>query len=178
MKIDKLQIKLLIGLIFVGIIYVLILFLEPKENVNKNEINQKSFINTVNTSKNETDNVEREEIKNVTKEELFTLIEKNLQVSSKVELFMYSTEFFHDNNLANIFYEGEYKEVYDYIDLSKYKNENFKFTTLRNTENYIWGYFLEKNKEQSEKTYIIIDKLSGRLKSLNNKNEQFVFYYE
>ena len=47
-----------------------------------------------------------------------------------MELFIYSTEFFNGDNLANIFYEGEYKEAISYIKLSKYKGENFEFTTL------------------------------------------------
>lgn len=47
-----------------------------------------------------------------------------------MELFIYFTEFFNGDNLANIFYEGEYKEAIGYINLSKYKGENFEFTTL------------------------------------------------
>lgn len=48
------------------------------------------------------------------------------------------------NNLVPIFLEGEYREKVDYIDLSKYKQTEFKFITLRNTEEYVWGYFKKK----------------------------------
>ena len=42
MKLDRLEIKLIIGLIFVVIMYSLIYFLEPKENINNNTTNEKS----------------------------------------------------------------------------------------------------------------------------------------
>ena len=40
MKIDKIQVRLIIGLIFVAIISIIIFFLEPKE---KNKINEKNI---------------------------------------------------------------------------------------------------------------------------------------
>ena len=46
MKIDRLQIKLIIGLMFVMILGILIYLLEPKENNENNTLNKKIYINT------------------------------------------------------------------------------------------------------------------------------------
>lgn len=79
MKINKLQIKLIIGVIFIIIMYSLILFLEPKENINNNttneniynEIDQTTFINTQNINGTEIENANKGQVENVTKEEFF-----------------------------------------------------------------------------------------------------------
>lgn len=68
MKINKFQIRLIIGIIFVIIIYSLILFLEPKENSNdniknnskNNEKNQTNFISMENIETMETEKDNRE----------------------------------------------------------------------------------------------------------------------
>lgn len=44
MKFDRLQIKLLIGLIVFIILYLLIVILEPKENNNDNITNEKVYM--------------------------------------------------------------------------------------------------------------------------------------
>lgn len=54
MKFDRLQIKLVIGLVLVIILYILIVILEPKENNNKNITNEKKYIekNQINIEQN------------------------------------------------------------------------------------------------------------------------------
>ncbi len=132
-----------------------------------------SYISIKNVNKYNTENILKET--GITKEEAFKLIDKGLQSDSYVEIYMYSKEFLESNDLVPVFWEGEYREKIDYFDLSKYKQKEFKFITLRNTEECIWGYF-EKNDEQKEKTHIIIDKLSGKIKALNNNSIQVVVY--
>ncbi len=50
MKIDRLQIKLIIGLIFVIIMSILIFFLEPKDEKVNNVVQDKVYVNTNNTN--------------------------------------------------------------------------------------------------------------------------------
>lgn len=111
----------------------------------------------------------------ITKENLLELIDKGLKSDSYVEIFIYSKEFFESDDFVPIFLDGKYSEKVDYIGLSKYRQTEFKFITLRNTEEYVWGYF-EKNGEQKEKAYIIIDKLSGKIKTLSNNSIQVLIY--
>lgn len=127
-----------------------------------------SYINKYNT-----ENIPKET--DITKEEVLELIDKGLQSDSHVEAFIYSKDLLKSDYLVPMFLEGEYREKVDYIDLYKYKQTEFKFITLRNTEKYVWGYF-EQNEEQNEKTYIVIDKLSGKIKTLNNNSIQVVIY--
>lgn len=112
---------------------------------------------------------------NVTKEEVFSMIEKDVDKSSTIKFFMYSEEFFENDSLAPVFTEDNYKGMLECIDFFKYKDEKFQFITLRHTKDFVWGYFLEEGKKD-EKTYIIIDKTSGRLKALNNNTLQLIVY--
>lgn len=54
MKFDRLQIKLVIGLVLFVILYILIVILEPKENNNNNITNEKSYMekNQINIEQN------------------------------------------------------------------------------------------------------------------------------
>lgn len=185
MKFDRLQIKLTIGLIFVAILYVVILLVEPKANNNNNTAKtyqNKVSNNTQFTGAENTENkiIEKNEelLENTTKDEIFSLIGKGLENPFNVETFIYSTEFLNDSSLSNIYFEGQYEDIIEYINVDKYRSDSFRFTSLRNTENYIWGYFLEEGKEQNEKTFLIIDKLSGRIQALNDKNRQIIIYFE
>lgn len=185
MKINKFQIRLIIGIIFVIIIYSLILFLEPKKNSNdniknnskNNEKNQTNFISMENIETMETEKDNREISRDVTKEEIFSLIEKGLETPVNTEVFIYSTELFSGDNLSSIFFEGQYKDIIDYINLNEYRSDNFNFTTLRDTNSYIWGYFSKKDKEKYEKNFFLVDRSSGRIIALNSKNKHVVFCF-
>ena len=117
-----------------------------------------------------------EEIENISKKEVISLIDKGLQSSSQVQAFIYSREFFEDDDLSMIFHQGEYKDLTKFINLSKYKETKFEFTVLRNTEEYLWGYFLEEGNVENKVTYVVIDRLSGKVKSLNNNLLHLVIY--
>jgi len=54
MKFDKLQMKLIIGLVFCIILYILIVILEPKENNNAKITNEKIYMekNQINIEQN------------------------------------------------------------------------------------------------------------------------------
>ena len=164
MKIDRFQLRIIIGFIFAIIMSILVFVFE-----NRGENN---FI-VENSNKNETLYLNEEEMENITKEDIFSLIDKGLKSSSVGEFFIYSKEFFEDAELARVFYEGEYKDLVDFIDLNKYRENKFEFVNLRNSEKYVWGYFFT---EDNEITYIIIDKLSGKLKSLNSNLLQVIVY--
>lgn len=111
----------------------------------------------------------------MTKEEIFSLIDKGIENSSTIKVFMYSREFFEDDSLVPVFAEDKYKGLLDFIDFFQYKDEKFEFITFRHTKDFVWGYFLEEGKED-EKTYIIIDKSNGMLKALNNNTLQVIVY--
>lgn len=112
----------------------------------------------------------------LTKNEVFLLIEKGVKESSNIKIFIYSTELFNDDSLMPIFVEDEYKEILDIIDIFEYKNEKYDFITYRHTNDFVWGFFLEEGKELEEKIYIVIDKKSGKLKSLNKNTMQVIVY--
>lgn len=116
------------------------------------------------------------EMENMSKEQIFSLIDKGLKSSSNTEFFIYSRDFHESGTLERVYYEGEYKEINHFCDLSQYKESKFEFWTLRNTEDYVWGYFIDESEEKEKATYFIIDKSSGMLKSLNNDEIQILVY--
>lgn len=167
MKIDRLQLRIIIGFIFVIIMSILVFVFE-----NRGENN---FI-VENSNKNETVYLNEDKTANITKEDIFLLIDKGLQSSSNGEFFIYSKEFFEDDDMARVFYQGKYKDIVNFIDLDKYRENKFEFVSLRNTKKYIWGYFFERDSEINGTTYIVIDKLSGKLKSINSNLIQVIVY--
>jgi len=116
------------------------------------------------------------EVQAMSKEQIFSLIDRGLKSSSNTEFFIYSKEFHESGDLERIYYEGKYNEINQFCDLSQYRESEFTCITLRNTKEYVWGYFADGSDEKNKVTYFIIDKASGMLKSLNNDVIQIIVY--
>lgn len=113
----------------------------------------------------------------LTKEEIFSLIDKGIENSSNIKVFIYSRDFLeNDDSFAPIFAEDEYKGLLDYIDFFQYNDEKYNFYTYEHKDDFVWGYFIEDGKGPEDKIYIVIDKKSGQLKALNKNTMQVIVY--
>ena len=187
MKLNLLEIRLLTGFTFLAILAIIIYCVHPKDSNQKNN-EQKIYLqnNTShvpesyslyidNTSQNTSvATMKNPKLSKITKEEIFSLLNKGLENNSNVEAFIYTKEFFQNKNVANVFFEGKYKDLTDYLKLFKYKDNAYYFDVLKSTNTYIWGNFYEENIKES--TYIVVNKSDGKIKSLNNSSIQVVVY--
>ena len=116
-----------------------------------------------------------DEMQYTSKEDIFLLLDKGLNSSSYVNIFIVSRDSLEDE-YTKILNEGKYRDLIGFVDLSKYKGSEFKFTFLQETEERIIGYFSEENSKINGTTYIQIDKSSGELRDLDNNLLKVTIY--
>lgn len=102
-----------------------------------------------------------------TKEDIISLLDKGLNSSSQVNIFILSRETL-DDEYTKILNEGKYKDLIGFLDLPKYRRAEFEFTYLEETDECVLGYFLEKDNNLNGTTYIRINKRNGELEDLDN----------
>ena len=195
MKFDRLQIRLIVGFIFIAIMWILILIFESKMKTTENQnvnIESSRQVESYNLKKEENNsfydstyimdqNLSMEDLNNnednsADKEEVFSLIDKAARSPVPVEAFIYSKQISDEDKFSgSIYYDLDYKGLIDYIDLFKYKAEDYRFNKLRNTDKYIWGSFYKKNSNEGH-TYVIVNKADGKIKALNNDLIQVIVY--
>lgn len=110
-----------------------------------------------------------------TKEDIIALLDKGLESSSQVNIFIISRENL-DDEYTKIINEGKYKDLIGFIDLSKYRGQEFEFTFLKETDNCILGYFSENHNNINGTTYIRVNKLNGQLEDLDNNLFKVTIY--
>ena len=131
-------------------------------------------VNMINHTE-EVQNMKFDETTLITKKELFNLIDKGLKEFSNVKCFIYTKEIFEGEKISPVFLNEEYKDILDYLKIYRFKEETYSIFTLANTEEYIW-IRLYNNTDQNNDTYIVLDKLTGKLKSLTNNDFQATLY--
>lgn len=170
MKIDRLAIRQITGFVFLAILSIVILLIRPKE---QNEV--KGFYyprNNINTIQDEKINIENNE--KMTKEQLFSLLDNGIKKSDTVNAFEYSRELLENNYLTPIFKRDEYSNIIKNLDINIYKEDRFNFITMQNTNEFVWGYFIEKSENTYSIVYIIVDKTNGRIKNINSDAKQII----
>ena len=195
MKFDRLQIRLIVGFIFIAIMWILILIFESKMKTTENQnvnIESSRQVESYNLKKEENNsfydstyimdqNLSMEDLNNnednsADKEEVFSLIDKAARSPVPVEAFIYSKQISDEDKFSgSIYYDLDYKGLIDYIHLFNYKAEDYRFNKLRNTDKYIWGSFYKKNSNEGH-TYVIVNKADGKIKALNNDLIQVIVY--
>ncbi len=184
MKLDKLQIRLIIGFSIILVLSIIIHFIEPKGEKNKtvntdidliraNATNFLSYNDGDNSLSSPNSNYNMKDLSSPSdtdnyKDKIFSLIDTGLKSNSQIEAFIYSADL--------SYFESNYKQLLDYIDIYKYKKDNYKFVILKDTKSYIWGSFVENHDNQDNIAYVLIDKTSGIIKSFNTNSIQVVIY--
>lgn len=102
-----------------------------------------------------------------TKEGIMLLLEKGTKSSSKAKIFMLSRKSLEDEYFR-LFNEGKYKDLIGAVNFTKYNGSEYNFVLIKETDDSVFGYFIEDDNLINGTTYICIDKKSGKLKSLQN----------
>ncbi len=180
--------RAIFGFIFCGIILIALFFIEKKDNERMNRVNteQNRIYTTENNQVYNLNGINNESISIQDlyegeddakyKEEINSLIDKGLKsYSNNVDAFIYYEGLSDEASKSAIFFDKDYKSLVEYISLLKYKDDGYKFNKLKDTDNYIWGSFSKKNSNEKP-TYVVIDKLDGKIKALNNNSIQLIVY--